>query len=126
MVRQWTARWPPHSKPYGPRVLAAAAPAERSGGSLDRFLTHLRGLVQVRNLNETAGDDPQSLTSRIEADCRRGDVSGALAAFAKLPEASRQAAATWATAAKSRQAADTALQSIREAAVAQLAETGQP
>ncbi len=106
------------------KVLAAAAPTEEKGGTLDRFLAHLRGLVQVRNLNETAGDDAQALASRIEADCRRGDVSGALAAFAKLPEASRQAAAAWANAAESRQAADTALQSIRESAVAQLAQTG--
>ena len=108
------------------KVLAAAAPPEEGGGIVDRFLAHLRGLVQVRNLNETAGDDPQALASRIEADCRRGDVSGALAAFAKLPEASRQAASAWAAAAESRLAADTALQSIRETAVAQLAETGKP
>ena len=68
------------------KVLAAAAPTEADGGIVDRFLAHLRGLVQVRNLNEMAGDDPQALASRIQADSRRGDVSGALAAFAKLPE----------------------------------------
>ena len=108
------------------KVLAAAAPSQEDGGIVDRFLAHLRGLVQVRNLNETTGDDPQALASRIDADCRRGDVSGALAAFARLPEASRQAAPAWAAAAKSRLAADNALQSIRETAVAKLAETGKP
>ena len=84
------------------KVLDAAAPLEEHGGIADHFLAHLRSLVRVRNLNETAGDDPQALASRIDADCRRGDVTGALAAFAKLPEASRRAASAWAAAAESR------------------------
>jgi hypothetical protein len=110
------------------KVLAAAAPTKErgEGGTFDRLLAHLRGLIQVRDLNEPAGDDPQDLASRVEADCRRGDVSGALAAFAKLPDPSRKAASAWASAAQARQAAEAALQSIRETAVAQLAESGKP
>ena len=122
------------------KVLAAAAPAkersgqtearggptEERGGIVDRFLAHLRDLVQVRKLNETAGGGPQALASLIEADSSRGDVSGALAAFAKLPEPSRQAASAWASAAEARRAAEAALQSIRETAVAQLTESGKP
>ena len=38
-----------------PKVLAAAVPRE-PGGIGDRFLAHLRGLVQVRYLGETAGE----------------------------------------------------------------------
>ncbi|HZZ60518.1 MAG TPA: hypothetical protein VFE63_05010 [Roseiarcus sp.] len=108
------------------KVLAAAAPSGADSGIVDRFVAHLRGLVQVRNLNETTGDDPLALASRIEADSRRGDVRDALAAFAKLPEPSRQAASAWASAAEARQAAEAALQTIRETAVAQLAENGKP
>ncbi len=108
------------------KVVAAAAPAEADRGIVDRFEARLRGLIQVRKLNETAGDDPQALAARIEADSRRGDVSGALAAFAKLPEPSRQAASSWASAAEARRAAEAALQSIRERAIAQLAESGKP
>lgn len=108
------------------KVLAAAAPAEQRADTFDRLVAHLRGLVQVRNLNEATGEDPQALVSRIEADSRRGDVSDALAAFAKLPEPSRQAASDWASAAEARLAAEKALQSIRETAVAQLAESGKP
>jgi hypothetical protein len=108
------------------KVLTAAAPPEADGGIGDRFEAHLRRLVQVRKLNETAGDDPQALAARIEADNRRGDVSGALAAFAKLPEPSRQAASAWASAAEARRAAEAALQTIRETAVAQLEESGKP
>lgn len=110
------------------KVLAAAAPPRRSGGIADRFVANLRGLVQVRALGapNEAAVDPQSLASRIEADCRRGDVDSALAAFAKLPEAARDAAKTWAAAAQSRQAADTAIQSIVATAVARLAKIGEP
>ncbi len=103
-----------------PRVLAAASPEEK-GGIVDRLLAHLRGLVQVRDLNDTTGDDPQATVSRIEAASRRDDISGALAAFDKLPEAARQTAGDWPVKARARQAADAALQSIREAAIGRLA-----
>jgi hypothetical protein len=103
-----------------PKVLAAASHGEQ-GGVADRFLAHLHSLVKVRDLNETAGDDPPALASQVEALSRRGDIGGALAAFNKLPESARQAASDWLTLARMRQAADSALQSIREAAIAQLA-----
>jgi hypothetical protein len=106
-----------------PKVLAAASRPE-DGGVVDRFLAHLRGLVQVRALSETPGDDPAALVSQIEAESRRGDVSGALAAFGKLPEPARQAASGWAAEAGAKQAADEALSSIREAAIAKLAAGG--
>ncbi|HEY1779335.1 MAG TPA: mitofilin family membrane protein [Roseiarcus sp.] len=103
-----------------PKVLAATSQKE-SGGVADRFLAHLHSLVRVRDLNETAGDDPPALVSQIEALSRRGDIGGALAAFNKLPESARQPAGDWLTAARARNAADAALKSIREAAVAELA-----
>ena len=103
-----------------PHVLAATAPAE-TGSVTDRFLAHLHNLVKVRELNETAGDDPQALVSQVEAASRRGDIGAALAAFDKLPEAARKAAGDWPTLARARAAAEAALQSIREAAVGQLA-----
>ena len=108
-----------------PKVLAATSQGE-GGGGVDRFLAHMRNLVRVRNLNETAGDDPQAIVSQIEADCRRGDIAGALAAFGKLPEAAREAAGDWPTQAGARQAADAALQSIREAAIGRLAGGASP
>ena len=103
-----------------PHVLAATA-QEAKGSVTDRFLAHLHNLVRVRDLNETAGDDPQALASQIEAESRRGDIRAALASFDKLPEAARQAAGDWPTLARARQAGDAALQLIREAAIAQLA-----
>jgi hypothetical protein len=103
-----------------PHVLAASSHAEE-GSVTDRFLAHIHNLVRVRDLNETAGDDPQALVSQIEAETRRGDIGGALASFDKLPEAARQAAGDWPTLARARQAADAALQSVREAAIGRLA-----
>ena len=102
-----------------PKVLAAAP--EEKGGIVDRLLAHMRGLVRVHEVGESAGDDPEAIVSRIEADCRRGDIPGALAAFDQLPAATRQAAGDWPVKARARQAADAALQSIREAAIGQLA-----
>jgi hypothetical protein len=103
-----------------PHVLAATSAPEQ-GSVTDRFLAHLHNLVKVRELSETAGDDPQALVSQIEAASRRGDIGAALASFDKLPEAARKAAGDWPTLARARAAADAALQSIREAAVGQLA-----
>jgi hypothetical protein len=103
-----------------PQVLAAASQEEK-GGIVDRLLAHARGLIHVRDLEETAGDDPEAIVSRIEAESRRGDIAAALAAFDKLPAASRQAAGDWPVKARARQAADAALQSIREAAIGRLA-----
>jgi hypothetical protein len=108
-----------------PKVLAAASSGEQ-GGVVDRFLAHIHNLVRVRDLNETAGDDPQALVSQVEAASRRGDIPVALAAFAKLPEAARQAAGDWPNRAQARQAADAALQSIREAAIERLAGDAKP
>jgi hypothetical protein len=108
-----------------PKVLAAVQPLQ-DGGIADRFLAHLRGLVQVRPLNEVAGDDPAALVSQIEAESRRGDLEGALSAYAKLPEAARRPAADWAAAASAKQGAEAALQSIRETAVARLAGNDKP
>ncbi len=108
-----------------PKVLAAASHAER-GGIADRFLAHIRGLVHVRDLKETGGDDPAALISQIEAACRRDDVSGALAAFGKLPEAARQLADGWAAQAGARRAADAAVQSIRKQAIARLTGGAKP
>ena len=108
-----------------PKVLAATSNGEQ-GGAVDRFLAHMRSLVRVRDLNETAGDDPQALVSRIEAESRRGDIASALAAFGKLPEAAREAAGDWPSEAAARQAADAALQGIRESAIERIAGGAKP
>ncbi len=93
---------------------------------MDKFLARLRGLVQVRRVGETAGDDPQALASQIVANLQRGDLDGALAAFAKLPAPARQAAESWAAETQHKQAAVAAARAVREAAVARLVESAKP
>jgi hypothetical protein len=102
-----------------PSVLAAAA--KRDQGSVgERFLDHLRGLVVVHDLSEKAGGDPDALVTQVEALSRRGDLAGALAAFARLPEPARKVAAAWAAQAGQAEAAAAALQSLREDAIGRL------
>jgi hypothetical protein len=108
-----------------PSALAAVAPKAK-GGAIDRFMSNIQGLVQVRALGETTGDDPQALASQVAANLRRGDLAAALAAFDKLPESARKAAQSWASGAKAKQAAESAAQAIREAAVARLVQTAKP
>ena len=67
-----------------PHVLAATSQAE-TGSVTDRFLAHLHNLVKVRELNETAGDDPQALVSQIEAASRRGDIGARARFFRQAP-----------------------------------------
>ena len=108
-----------------PKVAAAAAPAE-GGGILDRLLAHIHGLVRIHVLSESGGDDPEHIVSRVVAESRRGDIAAALAEFDKLPAAARQAAGDWPVKARARQAVDSALQAIRDAAVGRLAGGARP
>src|SRR6204780_3609253 len=58
-------------------VLAATSQPD-TGSVTDRFLAHLHNLVKVRELDETAGDDPPALVSQIEAGGRGGDMGAAV------------------------------------------------
>jgi hypothetical protein len=108
-----------------PKIFAAIAPPEPSGIA-DRFLAHLRSLVEIRRTGETAGDDPQALASQIVARVGRGDFDGALASFGKLPEAARSAASAWAAETQAKRSAVAAAQSICETAVTQIVKPAKP
>ena len=110
-----------------PKVLAVVSPKEKeTGGVGDRFLAHIRNLVQIHRVGEIEGDDPEALVSQVAANLRRGDLDAALAAFAKLPEPARQAVAAWSAATQDKAAAVAAAKAIREAAVAKLAQGAKP
>ena len=108
-----------------PKLLGAVAPVE-SGGVADRFLAHLKGLIQIHRVGEVAGDDPEALASQIAASLRRGDLDGALAAYGKLPPAARQAASGWAAEAQRKETAVAAVQAVRESAVTRLTQSAKP
>ncbi len=103
-----------------PAVVAAATPPS-GGGVMDRLLDHLRKLVRVRKVGEVAGEDVEALAPRISAALARGDLSAALDAYGRLPDAARQASEDWAKAAEARRAAGAAAQGLRADAVGRLA-----
>ncbi|MEA2950794.1 MAG: hypothetical protein QOJ96_314 [Alphaproteobacteria bacterium] len=84
------------------RLVAAPAPV---GGFLNRLQAHAERLVRVRPLDETPGDDPEAIISRIDAKAARSDIAGALADLTKLPANVRAPAEDWIKQAQAREAA---------------------
>ena len=65
-------------------------------------------LVRITPVGTSAqptGSDPAALIARLNADAARGDIDGALAEIAKLPDQARALAQAWADKAAARQAA---------------------
>jgi hypothetical protein len=83
---------------------AAQAPAS-GGGFLERLQVNAERLVRVRPIGQQAGDDPAAVLGRIEAKTAGGDVVGALAEAAKLPEPVRSPLEPWIKRAQAREAA---------------------
>jgi len=103
-----------------PDLIAAATPPSGEG-VIDRLLDHMRKLVRVHKVGEVAGADVEALAPRIAAALVRGDLSAALDAYDRLPDAARQASRDWAKAAEARRAAGVAAQGLRADAVGRLA-----
>jgi hypothetical protein len=103
-----------------PDALKAAAPKE-SGGFMDRLMSNMSKVVKITRVGEVPGDDPPALVSQIAAALDRGDVGGAMALWARLPEPARKASEDWAAAAQARLAADAAAQGVSNDAMAKLA-----
>jgi hypothetical protein len=77
-----------------PQMLNAAGPA-REGGIIERLQQNAERLVRIRPINEGAGDDPGTVVARAEAKATHGDIAGALAEVARLPDAVRAPAQGW-------------------------------
>lgn len=102
-------------------MLTAAGGGGREGGIFDRLQQNAERLVRVRPVNETQGDDPAAIISRAEAKAAQGDIAGALAELARLPEAARAPAQDWIARAGKQVAALTAARQFAEGAVDALA-----
>jgi hypothetical protein len=105
-----------------PALTAAATPAPPPSdeGVVDRLLDHIRALVRVRKVG-AVGEGAEGSPAAVAAALGRGDLAAALDAYARLPEAARQAGADWAKSAAARQAASAAARALRDDAVARLA-----
>ena len=84
---------------------ASGGPPREGGGFLERLQTGAERLVRIRRVEEVAGSDPAAIIARVEFKAVHGDIAGALAELASLPEAARAPAAAWIKKAQARAAA---------------------
>lgn len=94
-------------------ALAAARAAEQAQGTTtERLTTFLMNQTGARSTTARAGDDPDAVLSRMEAAVSAGDLPGALALRAALPEVAQPPLADWAAQAEALLAAETALAAL--------------
>ncbi len=101
-------------------AMLATVKAPPADGVMSRIMGEMDQLVSVRRVGETPGEAPDALITQVDGAMSRGDIVGALAAYQRLPDASRAVAADWAKSAQDRAKADTAARTLRDASIADL------
>lgn len=100
--------------PQAAREALALSLPETVGDSVwDRMTAFLRSQSGARSLTPRAGDDPDAILSRAEAQLRAGDLGAALDEVARLPETGRARMAEWTALAERRQFALAALNHLQ-------------
>jgi hypothetical protein len=115
LVRELTALMPSLAKAVGT--------SSRDGGILDRLKANAEKIVRVRPIDEATGDDPVAVVRRIEIRAEQGNITGALAEIAKLPEGARALTKEWVARVEARNAA---VDASRRFAADALASIGKP
>ena len=115
LARELTALMPTLAKVVGT--------SSRDGGILDRLKANAEKIVRVRPIDETTGDDPVAVVRRIEIRAEQGNIAGALAEIAKLPEGARALTKEWVARVEARNAA---VDASRRFAADALASIGKP
>lgn len=115
------------------RELAALMPAiwkiarkdeAQQGTFLERLQANASKIVRIRPAGDVAGDDPASVSARIESRADRADIRGALAELAKLPADARAPAEGWIKKAQARNAAIAAARNVSQNALSALTKSG--
>jgi hypothetical protein len=88
-----------------PAVAKAVGTSSHGGGIMDRLRASAEKVVTIRPIDETPGDDPAAIVRRIEIRAEQGNLNGAMAEIAKLPEAARVLTKEWVARAQARSAA---------------------
>lgn len=96
----------------------------QQGTFLERLQSNASKIVRIRPAGEVAGDDPTSVSARIESRADRADIRGALAELSKLPADARAPAESWVKKAEARNAAIAAARNISQTALGALAKPG--
>jgi hypothetical protein len=73
-----------------------------------------RGLVSIRPAGPVAGDDPPAIVSRMQAAVDKGDLATALDERDGLPDAGKEASASWAAAAADRIKIDSLIDQVAQ------------
>ena len=79
--------------------------------------------MRIRPIDEATGDDPAAIVRRIEMRAEQGNLNGALAEIAKLPEGARALTKEWVASVEARNAA---VEASRRFAADALASLGKP
>ena len=106
-----------------PALAKAVGTASRDGGILDRLKASAEKVVRVRPIDEAPGDDPVAVVRRIEMRAEQGNLNGAMAEIAKLPEPARALTKEWVAKVEARNAA---VEASRRFAAGALASIGKP
>lgn len=106
-----------------PEVAKAVGTSSREGSFLERLKTSAEKIVRVRRIDEVPGDDPVAVVRRIEIRAEQGNLNGAMAEMAKLPEGARALTKEWVARAEGRNAA---VEASRRFAANALAAIGKP
>jgi hypothetical protein len=101
-------------------MLRAAGAAPREGGILDRIQQNAEGLVRIRPISETPGDDAATILARAEAKASRGDLAAAVSELGALPPAVRAPGEPWIKQAQAQAAALAAARKLADDAVGAL------
>lgn len=103
-------RFPPASR----KALSVSVRETSGGSAMDRFGAFLRSQTGARSLEAREGDDPDAILSRAEAAVQKGDLETALAEIGQLPTAGQDVMADWAEDARTRMAAEAALDDLSD------------
>ncbi len=100
--------------PQAARQALALSLPETAGDSMwDRMTAFLRSQSGARSLTPRAGNDPDAILSRAEAQLGAGDLGAALDEVARLPEAGRARMSEWTALAERRRVAVAALTQLQ-------------
>lgn len=109
------------TEPRLTQALAKSDPASEGETSLlDRLARSAGALVRVRPVGEPDATAAADAPARIERALARADLRAALAEWDRLPEEAKAASGEWAKAARARQNAQEAAQSLFAEALARL------
>jgi hypothetical protein len=97
-------------------------PASENEGFLQRLQVNAERLVRIRPIDESAGEDSDSVLGRLETRAAHGNIGGALAELDKLPPAVRAPAEPWSKKARARDAALDASERFAALAIGALAQ----